>query len=934
VATLPSGTLTFLMTDVEASTRRWEREPDEMRQAMAQHDELFDAAINEFSGINIKPRGEGDSRFAVFQRATDAVCAAADVQYAFCNATWPTASPVRVRMAIHTGEADLIDGDYYGSTVNRCARLRSLAHGGQTLVSLATAQHVRDRLPERVQLRDLGEHRLKDLSLPEHVYQLDVAGVENSFPPLQSLDRHPTNLPTQATPLVGREHETEIIHDWLIDPDTRIVTLTGPGGAGKTRLGLQVAASLVDEFPDGVFFVPLEAVTDPDLVVLSIAQAVGVRESGETSLAEDVSQHLSDKTMLLLLDNFDQLVSGAGRLSELLSVAPNLKMLVTSRVLLSVRGEREYPVPPLGLPPGERMPPFERLMDYDAIRLFVARAKDAQADFTLTRENAAAVVAICRKLDGLPLAIELAAARIRMFPPVSLLKRLERRLSLLTGGARDLPQRQQALRDTIAWSYDLLDEPEQQLFRRMAVFNGGFTIDAAIAVSESEEAGAADPFGGFDDLMLDPMPGDEFGGWDSAVDTVEGLEGLVNKSLLRREQSLDPDDDPRFAMLQTIREFGLEQLNAAGELADIRDRHARHYLEVAELARPELDGPNQGQCIRHLENEHGNFRAAMAFALQTKDGELGMRLAGALWPFWELRSYLTEGRNWTERMLALEGEPKLRVEVLNGVGTMALLLGDYGAAADYHSQALALYKQIGDENGIAFATTNLGVQAAIAGELGKATQLFEDSLERYRALESEVGIADVLSNLGVLLTYAGNLKHARAVLEESLQLRELQGDKSRMVEVLYNLAEVDYHEQLFHKAAERYFESLILLREVDSPARSTMVFAALGAVALARGDLERGTRLIGVSDSMVDETGMLLDPQEQERLEKTRKELRDRLGDEVFDREREEGAKLTFTEAVDYALQARQTSGKAGDQEQHPARDVVDVHRTADLSVG
>jgi predicted ATPase/class 3 adenylate cyclase len=898
VTALPVGIVTFLLTDIEASTRRWEQEPDAMRAAMSRHDVLFDHAVERHSGVIVKPRGEGDSRFAVFPRATDAVAAAAECQQAFAREDWPTESPILVRVAIHTGEADLRDGDYYGPTVNRCARLRSIAYGGQTLISLATAQLVRENLPAGVSLRDLGEHRLKDLSWPEHVFQLVVPGVPDEFPPLQSLDRHPTNLPIQATPFIGREREIEQVRDWIFDPSIRLVTLTGPGGSGKTRLALQVAANLVDRFPDGVFMVPLEAVLDPEFIVQSIAQVIGVRETSGSSLIDDINEFLRDKTMLLVFDNFDRLVSAGPRLTDLLAANPSLTILVTSRQRLHLRGERELSVPSMGLPDSENLPPLDRLNEFESIRLFVERAREVKPDFELDSENARAIVEICLRLDGLPLAIELAAARVRLFPPNALLKRLDRALPLLTGGARDLPARQQTLRDTIAWSHELLTEQEQTLFRRLSVFAGGFTLSAAAAVTVAAESDPSEPVGPDVDGA-----GDSHDPWLVSIEVLDNLEALVAKSLLRQVQITSMDgDDPRFSMLETIREFGLEQLDASGELGRVRRGHAEFFLLLATEAEPELDGPDQGMWLQRLDQEHGNLRAAMTCALDSGDAELGLRLTGTLWPFWEVRGYITEGRSWTERMLALGGEPEWRAKTLSGAGTMAWYQGDYESATKYHSEALDQYRLAGDERGVAFALSNLGVQFAQQDDYEQANQLFVDSLTRYRELDDHNGIAETLNNLGILATHHQNFERASELLLESLELAKRMGDKNGAAFALHNLGDNAYFQRDYEQASRHYLDSLRLHREIGSKVGAILSLGALASLAAATGDHERGAQLLGAVEKVISESDITLEQEEQARILETEKTLVEALGESMYRKSWEEGAQFSLDDAVSYTL--------------------------------
>jgi class 3 adenylate cyclase len=462
-----TGTVTFLFTDIEGSTRLWEHNALAMQSALARHDELLRSVVEGCGGYVFKT--VGDAICAVFPTAPDALQAALETQRRLLSSVWEQSGPLFVRMALHTGAAEERDGDYFGPPVNRVARLLSAAHGGQVLLSLPTQELVRDQLPAGTSLRDLGEYRLKDLFRPERVYQLLAPGLPVEFPPLRTLDAYRNNLPLQPTPLIGREKEVAEVCERLARPEVRLLTLTGAGGTGKTRLGLQAAAELTERFEDGVFFVPLAAISDPTLVLPAVAGTLGVKEAGGQPLLESLEYYLGEKRILLVTDNFEQVLEAAPVVTGLLSAASKVKVLATSRIPLRLYGEHEYAVPPLGLPDPERPPSVESLTQYEAVRLFVERAQAAKADFSVTNDNAPAVAEICYRLDGLPLAIELAAARIKVLSPQKMLGRLGNRLKLLTGGARDLPERQRTLRSTIEWSYGLLEEGEKVLFARLSV---------------------------------------------------------------------------------------------------------------------------------------------------------------------------------------------------------------------------------------------------------------------------------------------------------------------------------------------------------------------------------------------------------------------------------------------------------------------------------
>ncbi|MDQ4078143.1 MAG: tetratricopeptide repeat protein, partial [Chloroflexota bacterium] len=826
---LPTGTVTFCFIDVVGSTMLWEQYPDEMREAMEHYDVLVEGIVAAHGGQVVKERGEGDSHFAVFARASDAVAGAAALQQALAAEVWPLPVPLRVRLALHTGEADLRAGDYYGSEVNRCARLRNLAHPGQILLSLATVQLARDSLPEGVTLQDLGQHRLKDLTRPEQVFQLVVPGLPVDFPPLQSLGTRPNNLPIMPTPLIGREQEVAMLTALLGQGGVRLVTVTGPGGMGKTRLSLQVAANLLDDFIDGVFFVALAPVSDPDLVISTIAETLHVQERGAAPLRETLQAHLQDKQLLLVLDNFEQVMEATPLVGELLSTCPDLRVLVTSREALRLRGEREYSLPPLPLPePTQEASSGAEVVaafsHYAAVELFVERAQAVKNSFTLTPDNALTVAEICRSLDGLPLAIELAAARSKLFSPQALLARLtdaaSGTLNLLKGGARDLPTRHQTLRDTIEWSYNLLDARERALFRYLAVFVGGASFEAIEAVCNREG-----------DLVLDVL---------------DGVASLVDKSLLR--QTEQAEGEPRFFLLRTIQEYALEQLEARGEAQAVRHAYAAYYLDLAQAAEPHLRGAEQAVWLKRLEADHDNLRAVLQWSLEQGDAETAARLAGAIWRFWQTYGYISEGRAWLERALLNGSSPEsslpsaVRAKSMLGAGVLAWMQADHAHAMALFENGLHLFEELGDKGGIATMYGNLGVIAMDRGDYDQALQLMEESLMLRRELGDKWGMSICLNNLGAVAGRQGDQERAQRYYEESLALSRELDDKGMVAIQLANLGAVADDQGDYQRALDLHQESLTLRRELGEKSGIARSLLGLGRVAFKQHNTAQACR--------------------------------------------------------------------------------------------
>ena len=916
----PTGTVTFLFTDIEGSTKLWEGSPEAMRVALVRHDEILRETIETRGGYVFKT--VGDAFCTVFPTAHDALEAALTSQRVLLSEEWSEeVGSLRVRMALHTGTAEVRDGDYFGPPLNRVDRLLSAGHGGQILLSLATQELVRDQLPEETALRDLGERRLKDLFRPERVFQLNTPNLPSEFPPLRTLEGRPNNLPLQPTPLVGREREVAEVTQRLLASETRLLTLTGPGGTGKTRLALQAAADLLDTFEDGTFFVSLAALTDSELVTSAIAAPLGVVEATDRPLDEGIKEYLREKQLFLVLDNFEQVLEGAQLVGQLLAACPGLEVLATSRIPLGLYGEREYLVPPLSLPDPERLPSLERLTQYEAVRLFVERAQDARSDFSVTNENAPAVAEICARLDGLPLAIELAAARVKVLTPQKMLDRLSDRLKLLTRGARDLPERQKTLRATMEWSHALLEEGEKVLFARLSVFAGGRTLEAIEAICDAEG--------------------------DLPVEALDGVESLVDKSLLREGEGVG--GEPRFVMLETVHEYAREKLEESGETEELRRLHAQYFLSLAEKAEPELKGLRQYEWLERLEAEYDNMRAAFSWLLEDGDIELVLRLAGALRRFWHVRGYFDEGRRWLEQALAKgsRASASARAKALDAVGGLAHDQGDIDRAEAAAQEGLKLNGRADIESGlVASFRRTLGITAEREGDYKRATELYEESLALYREVEDKWGIAASLLSLGNVLVVRKEHERAKELYREALILSRESGDPDQFATGLANLGyehllEGD-HEQataLNEQAARLYRdrgsrgglvyaldnlawaalvrgdhvraralheETLALCRELGDKLIGSESLEGLACAAAARGEAERSAQLFGTAKSL----GYQQAPAERALREPYLAAARSRLDEAAWEAALAEGQMMTFEEAVAYALEEEADADK------------------------
>jgi predicted ATPase/class 3 adenylate cyclase len=869
----PTGTVTFLFTDIEGSTKMWESHPQVMHGALSRHDVILRKATQEHGGYGFKT--VGDAFCCAFPTAPDALEAALEAQRTLLSEQWVEGGPIRVKMALHTGAAEERDGDYFGQPLNRVARLLSAAHGGQVLLSLPTQELVRDLLPSEVGLRDLGEKHLKDLFRPERVFQLLVSDLPSEFPPLKTLDQHGNNLPVQPTPLVGREREVAEVCERLLSPEVRLLTLTGPGGTGKTRVGLQAAAELLEEFEEGAFFVTLATLTDPTLVAPSVTQALGVAESGEKPPEDALREFLRERELLLLMDNFEQVLDATPLLEELLAAAPRLKVLTTSRAALRLYGEHEFPVPPLALPDPAYPPPPERLTQYEAVRLFVERARAVKPDFSVTNENAPAVAEICVRLDGLPLAIELAAARTRLLPPRAMLAKLSSRLKLLTGGARNLPERQRTLRGAIEWSYELLSPEERTLFARLSVFAGGRTLEAIETICNPE----------------------------TELDTLDGLESLLEKSLLRQEEG--PEGEPRFVMLETIHEFAREKLEESREAEELRRLHAEYFLAMAEESEPHMTGPEQVVWLDRLEAEHDNLRAVLSWSLESGDIELGLKLASATNHYWIYRGHLSEAARWLEQALERsEDVPEaVRAKALSSAGGLAIFLGSHERTDTFLQEAAALYRKLGDDRGVANVLKSLGNSSADRSHWQRAEALYREALELGRDLKYEDLITDSLINLGWAALCQENYDQATVFCREALGLAQDNRDKGSVAAASLNLGWAELGKGDHAQAGALFRESLSHLRELNDPVNIAECLEGFAGVAGAQGQGKRTARLYGIAESLRESLGTPLLPGDRPRYERHLSLARSLLDEVSWKQAWKEGRAMKFEEAISYALE-------------------------------
>lgn len=934
---LPTGTVSFLYTDIVDSTPLAEQNPDGMPALFARHNQILRESIETHRGYVFQIRG--DAFCASFYTAAEALQAALQAQRRLLqDATNP--APVKVRMGIHTGAAQAgaeeeTAGGYSGYlTLTRVQRVMSLACGGQILVSNPSAELLHGELPAGIELRDLGEQRLKGLLHPEHLWQVIAPDLPQDFPPFPSLNAIPNNLPVQLSSFIGREYEIAQVVRLL--QRNRLITLTGVGGAGKTRLALQAAAEVLERFPDGAWLVELAPLADPRLVVQSVAQVMGLRELSGYPVDLALVNYLRAKRLLLLLDNCEHLTQACAQLADLLlRECPNLQILASSREALGIGGERVVKVPSLALPDLSDSPAVEEITNAEAVQLFIERARAVQPGFGLVgvgsganaAHTAQTIARICQRLDGLPLAIELAAARVKMFSVDQILARLDDRFRLLTGGSRTALPRQQTLRALIDWSYDLLSEDERCVLRRLAVFTGGWTFEAALAV--------VDPDGELPEDLLDL------------------LARLIDKSLVLVE---DPpgEETTRYRFLETIRQYALEKLLQSGEAAELRTRHLQYFLEFAQAAEPALRGPEQLRWLDLFEIEHDNLRAALAWGLEN-DPKAALDLAGAIWVFWNMHGYASEGRGWLRRVLEqTEKEPQIqermvaRGKALLGCGLLAIDQGDNlaGKAAFEESaelarranhkpllvhslgllgtvetylgegkihlasveESVALAREIGDYWGLAISLGILSYYSWTRGDAETSAVYLQESVRLSRELGDPWNTGMVMLGFGLNAAQQGNYAEARARFEEGLEIFRKIGDKFRLNMAQSELAHIERRLGHYDQALSLYHETLLAWQNLGHRAAVAHQLECIAFIAVERGQYPRAACLIGAAEALREQTGNRMTVLERGEYEAKLNFLQTRLDEEAFAALRTRGRAMAMEAVIAYALEPEENA--------------------------
>ena len=917
----PTGTVTFLFTDIEGSTKLAQQYPDAMPALLARHDGILNQAIQACNGFVFQI--VGDSFSAAFHSASDALNAALEAQRLLHNEEWSPA-PIKVRMGIHAGAAqvDAVPNEvrYSGyATLALTQRIMSAGHGGQILLSQTAHDLTRDKLPPQAQFIDMGERCLKDVVLPEHLYQLTVPDLPSEFPPLDTLESFNHNLPTQLTSFIGREKEVDELKKLIAA--NRIVTLTGSGGAGKTRLSLQVGAECLSLFSSGVWFAELAAVTDPALVPQTLLSIFNLREDSHRTALEVLISYLRPKTVLLILDNCEHLIEACAQISEaLLRACPKLKILASSREALGISGEAPYRVPSLATPDPAHLLSLEGLLDVDSIRLFIERAVTAKPDFKLTKENASIVAQICSRLDGIPLAIELAAARVKVLSLTQIAARLDDRFRLLTGGARTALPRQQTLRALIDWSYSLLSEPEKILFRRLAVFVGGWTLEAAESVCGAEGGGS---------------------------EILDLLTRLIDKSLVTMQEVAG---ETRYHRLETIRQYSREKFFETDEVETIRYRHLAFYVQFAEEAEKQLQGRRRVAWTHRLAAEQDNLRSAMEWGL-ARDPESALRIAASLPNFWTTGGFSAEGFRWIQQATVEymekageHGPPSLRAKGLSGLAYLYMSLGDNINGKRVAEQSVALFRQSPDQSGLAYSLVSLAFPLEFLGERLQAEAALKEGIAIARAEKNAFVLVSALNSLtrltlnlrsdtdaaeryadeaihisqeagiewttavayemkGLIAARRKNYDEARALIEKAVHVYQETNASFNIILAKSALAHMERELGNHTIALDLYRETIVAFRDAGQTGAVAHQLECFGFIALAQNQNERALRLIAAANALREKGGTPMTPDEQIYYDEQLKCLRERMEPMAFESAWSKGNALSMDDAITLAIE-------------------------------
>jgi predicted ATPase/class 3 adenylate cyclase len=868
--------VTFLFTDIEGSTRLWEQEPERMLLVMARHDTVSRNAVERNRGTIVKMTGDGVH--AAFDQPLDALIATLEIQQQLSTADATDGLPLPLRCGLHAGIDERRDGDFYGRAVNRAARIMSAAHGGQMLLSKAVAEQISGNLPDGVSLRDLGTVRLRDLSSPEHIYQVVHARLRADFPALRSLEGTPNNLTQQLNSFIGRERELAEIKEMLAS--NRLVTLLGMGGIGKSRLSMQLAADILDDFPDGVWFVELAALTDPTSVPQAVASTLGVKEEAGRPVTDALTKYVRDLQLLIILDNCEQVIHGCADLAKrLLQAGSKVKVLTSSRDYLQVAGETTYHVPTLSVPTPHETGTLKELLQHEAVRLFVERAAAARRGFRLDSLNMAAVVNVCHRLDGIPLAIELAAARIRALSVETISARLNDRFRLLVSDDQTVLPRQRTLRALIDWSYDLLTEAERALFQELSVFAGGWMLEAAETVCTTDNLRREDVLG----LLI----------------------SLVEKSLVVAEVEGD-----RYRMLDTVRHYAQEKLLASGKETETKSRHLTYYLSLAENARPQLLGPEQGSWLARLDAERENLLSAHVFCDQHTDGaNLGLRLTFSIKFYWLNRGLLDLGHRITVHALARRGAQNrdfARSRGLCDAGQFCCFMGRYTEARTYLEESLSIAREIGDKTRIAAALQPLGMAALALGDAVQARLYAEESIALAREQSNKRELAAAINALAQLHRAEEDIETAKLLYEDVVLLSRELRDRQSIAIGLLNLAMVAIGSESGAHAPELLTEALSIAEEIGSKPAGQSVLEVTAGLCASQGQWTRAARLFGAAEAQAENTGLHRDAVDEAFLAPLISATREALSPHAFVAEEARGRSLSYEEAIGEAKGALQ----------------------------